>query len=559
MDPTAIIIGAGPSGIALAHKLKHTLGYENFTIYEKLDGVGGTWRLNNYPGCGCDVASHLYSFSFNLNPNWSRELCEQAEILQYIEDTVDKFDLRQFIQTSIECVGAKWNSDHSEWEVQLKDLKTGIEFVRRANIFVSAVGGISFPRDVHFEGMEDFKGPIFHTARWDHSVNYKGKRMAVIGNGCSAAQVVPSVADHVKVVKQYARSPQWYHDRPNHVFTEGEKMAFRYIPFLIQIRRLLTFLEIDFESYVYRPTPKGIKARLKKEEEARQYIYKTAPKKYHEMLVPKFELGCKRKIADPQYLECLHKPTVELVPEGIERITEDGIVSSTGKFDKFDIIVLATGFKVSQFLTPMEIIGVDGKTLDQQWKESRGAQAYLGTFVHNFPNLAIIFGPNTFPANNSALFACEVQVDYAVKALFAPLIDKRAKVIEVQETVENRATNVIHARLRNTVFQGNCSNWYLSEFGRNAASWPDTAASFWAATYFPKWKAFNMTGGSQFWFINSLLRNVRTTSSFTKALVLALLAVGLRPMLSQSLNTSNLSETTEVVKNLAGNLTAWNH
>lgn len=152
-----------------------------------------------------------------------------------------------------------------------------------------------------------------------------------------------------------------------------------------------------------------------------------------------------------------------------------------------------------------------------------------------------------------------MQVDYAVKALFAPLIDKRAKVIEVQETVENRATNVIHARLRNTVFQGNCSNWYLSEFGRNAASWPDTAASFWAATYFPKWKAFNMTGGSQFWFINSLLRNIRTTSFFTKALVLALLAVSLRPMLSQSLNTSNLSETTEVVKNLAGNLTAWNH
>lgn len=204
MGLSAIIIGAGPSGIAMAYKLKHELGFEDFIIYEKLNGVGGTWRANNYPGCGCDVPSHLYSFSFNLNPNWSRDLCEQPEILQYIEDTVDKFDLRTHIHTSVECTGAEWNNESQTWLVQLHDLETGLKYSRQANAFVSAVGGISFPRDVsaileatiskcvdprqvRFPGMEDFKGPMFHTAKWDHSVDYNGKRMVRVPRSHSSA------------------------------------------------------------------------------------------------------------------------------------------------------------------------------------------------------------------------------------------------------------------------------------------------------------------------------------------------------------------------------------
>ncbi|KAI9166333.1 FAD-binding monooxygenase-like protein 5 [Paramyrothecium foliicola] len=538
---SAIIVGAGPSGIAMAYKLKHELGFEDFTIYDKMDGVGGTWRANSYPGCGCDVQSTLYSFSFNLNPNWSKELAEQEEILQYIEDTVDKFQLRPHINVSVECTGAKWDATKWEWRVHLKDLKTGINFTRCATMFISAVGGISVPREVHFEGMEAFKGPIYHTAQWRHDVSYAGKRVAVIGNGCSAVQVVPALAEKATSVKQYARSPQWYHERPNRQFTSFEKWAFRTFPLIMRLRRWNIFWTIDKQSYAYRGTEAGVAQRLKEEEVARQYIQSKAPKKYHDILTPDFELGCKRKIADPGYLEALNRKNIELLPEGIQRITDKGIISSSGREDEYDIIILATGFKVSQFLTPMEITGADGNTLQQQWNECRGAQAYLGTFVHNFPNLAILFGPNTFPANNSALYACEVQVDYACRALVKPILDGRANVLEVKETVENRTTNDIHLKLRNSVFAGKCTNWYIGDFGRNTASWPGMAIEFWIATLIPNREAFISTGGSKIWFLKSFKRWIMGSSLIYATLSSGLAVYGLNKLgfLTEGCRTEN--------------------
>ncbi|KAL2847795.1 hypothetical protein BJY01DRAFT_262907 [Aspergillus pseudoustus] len=505
-SPNAIIIGAGPGGISLAYRLRHELGFDDFVIYDKLDGIGGTWRSNTYPGCGCDLPSHLYSFSFNLNPNWSKELCEQPEILQYIEDTVDKFDLRRHVITSVECTGAEWLAADDKWAVSFRDLQTGMEFVRYASIFVSAVGAISLPREIQFKGMERFKGPIVHTARWDHSVNYSGKRIAVIGNGCSAAQVVPALAEEASFVQQYARSAQWYHPRPNHVFTAAEKLAFRWLPLWQRWLRLQIFMKAENESNTYFPSPEGVQARLEAEKESREYIQSRTPEKYWPFIVPNFPLGCKRRIFDPGYLDSLHKSTVILRNEGIQEFTEKGIIGSSGTEDEFDIIVLATGFQVSQFLAPMEIKGKRGISLNKQWEECRGAQAYFGTYVHNFPNLAIIFGPNTFPANNSALFACETQVVYAVKSLFIPILDRRTRIVEVKQPAEEKHTNNIHARLQNTVFAGDCSNWYIGKYGRNAASWPAKAANFWFETYFPDWSAFDWTGGSVFWPLYAVKR-----------------------------------------------------
>jgi cation diffusion facilitator CzcD-associated flavoprotein CzcO len=429
-----------------------------------------------------------------------------------MENTVDKFDLRRHVHASVECTGAKWDNDKNKWEVMLKDTKTGIEYSRFASVFVSAVGAISYPRNVKFKGMETFKGKMFHTARWDHSVDYRGKRVAVIGNGCSAAQVLPALAKDAGFVKQYARSGQWYHARPNHRFTNFEKWAFKWVPFWQRLLRLQIFLEADAQTTTYFPTAKGLKARAAAEEESREYIHSKTPKKYWDFIVPTFPLGCKRRIFDPDYLDALNRNNVDLLNQGIQEITETGIISSGRVKDDFDIIVLATGFQVAQFLTPMEITGTHGASLNQQWRESRGAQAYLGTYVHNFPNMAILFGPNTFPANNSALFACEVQVDFAIKTLFTPLVDGRAKIIEVKQTAEECETNAIHQNLSQTVFAGDCSNWYIGEFGRNAASWPGLARSFWFKTYFPDWSAFNVAGGSISWPVNSIKRNATHTS-----------------------------------------------
>jgi cation diffusion facilitator CzcD-associated flavoprotein CzcO len=374
----------------MAYTLKHKLGFGDFTIYEKLDGVGGTWRTNTYPGVGCDVPTILYSFHFNINPDWSKELCDGPEILEYMESTVDKFDLRKYMHFSIECLGAEWNKQTQKWDVKFRDMQTNLEFVRSASIFISAVGGISYPRDVHFTGEEKFQGAIFHTARWDHSYDYCGKRMAIIGNGCSAAQVVPTVIKTAAYVTQYARSPQWYHERPNRNFTKMETWAFRYIPLWERWKRLQLFLENDDLVSTYMPGVQAGKKREKVEDHAKKYIYSRAPEKYHHFIVPEFPLGCKRRIFDPNYLDALNAPNLQVLPEGISEIDEHGITSSSGKRDEFDVIVLATGFQVQQFLTPMEVIGKDGKSLSQQWKEHRGAQAYMGTYVHNFPNFAIL-------------------------------------------------------------------------------------------------------------------------------------------------------------------------
>lgn len=423
-----------------------------------------------------------------------------------MEDTVDKFDIRKHVQSSVQCVGAEWLDDLKKWKVNLEDLKTGIRFSRHASVFVSAVGAISFPRDVRFPGMDEFRGPMFHTARWDHSVDWAGKRIAVIGNGCSAAQVVPALAKSASFVKQYARSAQWYHPRPNQHFSAAQKWAFRWIPLWQRLLRLRIFLDADDQTTTYFSTQHGKSARIAAEKESTEYIQSKAPKKYWRFIVPDFPLGCKRRIFDPDYLDSLSERNVELLNHGIERITETGIVSSGGNVDSFDMIVLATGFQVANFLTPMEIIGANGRTLQSQWDESRGAQAYLGTYVHNFPNLAIIFGPNTFPANNSALFACETQVDFAIKSLFQPLLDRRCDVIEVKRTAEEVTTQKTHQGLEATVFAGDCSNWYIGKFGRNAASWPGYARTYWMATYFPDWNAFNMKGGSQFWPLRTIRR-----------------------------------------------------
>jgi len=361
---------------------------------------------------------------------------------------------------------------------------------------------------------------MFHTARWDHSADYSGKRVGVIGNGCSAAQVVPAVAETASFVKQYARSGQWYHARPNHQFTELEKFMFRWIPLWQRLLRLRIFLDADEQTATYFPTPKGVKARVAAEEESRRYIHSKAPRKYWDSIVPTFPLGCKRRIFDPDYLEALNRPNVELLNHGIREITETGIISSGGVQNDFDIIVLATGFEVAQFLAPLEIIGAHGTSLSRQWNESRGAQAYLGTYVHNFPNFAILFGPNTFPANNSALFACETQVNYAVRTLFIPLLDGRAKIIEVKQAAEDRETQAVHQGLQQTVFAGDCSNWYIGAHGRNAASWPGRAISFWWKTCFPEFKVFNTSGGSNLWWLRALRREMLDKSALVASSVI---------------------------------------
>lgn len=283
-------------------------------------------------------------------------------------------------------VGAVWQPVKEKWRVQLRDVKTKIEFIREVDVFISCVGAISIPKDCNIPGHESFTGTIWHSARWNHNYDYRGKRIAVIGNGCSASQFVPALVDAGCQVTQYARSPQWYHPRPNHQFSSLQKGLFRWIPGLQRVYRFYLFIDTDNLITTYLATPLAQKVRTKVEGESMAYMKATAPAKYHDILTPNYPLGCKRRVFDPGYLECLHKPNIELIPEGLDHIEGSTIVSQSGIRRDFDAIVLATGYKVQEFLTPMEITGENGSLVDH-WKATRGAQAYKGTFVSGFPNL----------------------------------------------------------------------------------------------------------------------------------------------------------------------------
>lgn len=283
-------------------------------------------------------------------------------------------------------LGATWLPDHKMWQVTLKDLMTGQEFVRQADVFISCVGAISLPKDCNIPGHETFSGTLWHSARWNHDFDYRGKRVAVVGNGCSASQFVPALVDAGCQVVQYARSAQWFHPRPNHQYSSLERAAFKWIPGLQRLYRLWLFVDTDNLITTYLNGPAADKVRAKVEADSLRYMQETAPKKYHKLLTPDFPLGCKRRVFDPGYLQCLHSPNIEVLPEGIDHIEGSKIVSNSGKTHEVDAIVLATGYKVQEFLTPMHIEGENG-SLVQHWKESRGAQAYKGTFVSGFPNL----------------------------------------------------------------------------------------------------------------------------------------------------------------------------
>lgn len=494
-EPQFIIIGCGTAGIALAARLRFQLGYKNFTIYEREEEIGGTWHLNTYPGVGCDVDSHLYSFSFNPNPNWSRRFAEQPEILQYLNDTVDKFGVRPHVQLKTEVVSAKWLSETNLWQVRLRDMDSGREFIQEAEMFVSCVGTLSLPKDCDIPGHESFRGAIFHSARWNHDIDITGKRIAVVGNGCSGAQLMPEVAKKAGHVIQFQRSPQWINERPNKEFSNFRKWCFRNIPLYGRYFRYSLWSATDGLHTLYMTGSYALdRARDEAQIVAENYMRKTAPEKYHDTLIPKFPLGCKRRVFDPGYLDCLHRSNVELTTERIIEFTETGLKTTKRDID-VNAVILSTGFKVQEFLSPIEVVGRSGKTLNEHWKDTRGAQAYKATFVHGFPNFGIIFGPNAFPAHNSVIYSNETQTEYVIKTLIAPMLQGSFDVLDVKQAAETRDANEVQQNLKSMVWSSGCANWNLDETGRNTTNYHDPTWKFWWSLYWPVWEDFNLYGG----------------------------------------------------------------
>ena len=457
-----LIIGSGFAGLGMGIRLKQA-GFHDFTILEQADGVGGTWRDNHYPGAACDVPSYLYSFSFEPNPRWSRSFSEQEEILAYLEHCTDKYGLRPHIAFHSEVKSASFDERAGLWEVHTTDGR-----VRRARALVSGCGGLSRPSYPAIEGLATFKGKTFHSARWDHSYPLEGKRVGVIGTGASAIQIVPAIAPKVAKLDVYQRTPPWIVPKLDVAIPEGMKSAFSAAPPLQQLARTAIYWALEWRAYAFVVSPSLLK---RAQPQALRYLEsRVKDPALRAKLTPSYTLGCKRILLSNDYFEALQRENVELVTDGIERVTPNGVLTNDGKEHPLDAIVCATGFQAAEAAAPFEIRGRGGRELNDEWKN--GAEAYLGTTVTGFPNLFVLVGPNTGLGHNSMVFIIESQVAYVLDAL-KTMRTRRLQSVEVKPDAQRVYNDRLQTRLAKTVWStGGCKAWYTTRDGKNTTLWP---------------------------------------------------------------------------------------
>jgi cation diffusion facilitator CzcD-associated flavoprotein CzcO len=461
MDTTVAIIGSGFSGIGLAIRLRQE-GVEDFVVLERNEGVGGTWWANTYPGCACDVPSHLYSFSFAPNPAWSRTYSKQPEIREYLRRVVDDFGIAPHIRLSCTVEGARWDEAAKRWEVRTSQGPV------RARVLVSGTGPLVEPKIPDFPGLERFEGPAFHSARWDHSVSLHGRRVAAIGTGASAIQFVPAIAPHVAKLHVFQRTPPWVMPHSSRPVTRVEKTLFRRFPPVQRLVRGAIYAgrELLVLGFVKHPRVMPLLERV-----ARRHMTRhLSDPALVEKATPDYTIGCKRILPSNDWYPALARDNVELVTDAVAEIRERSVVSADGTEREVDAIVFGTGFHVVDMPVGRLVHGRDGRALADVWNGS--PRAHLGCTVAGFPNLFILLGPNTGLGHSSMIYMIESQIAYVVGAL-RELRERGADVVEVREDVQERSNAVLQEQLRGTVWSTGCKSWYMDEQGRNPTLWPD--------------------------------------------------------------------------------------
>ncbi|MBA2663050.1 MAG: NAD(P)/FAD-dependent oxidoreductase [Bradymonadaceae bacterium] len=473
MNPEAaiVIVGAGFAGLCMAIELKQA-GIDAFTIYEANAEVGGTWRDNVYPGCACDIPSHLYSFSFELKSNWSRTFSPRAEIQEYLVECATKYDLYSQIVFNTEIRAARFDEARGLWTLHTAD---GEAIMARA--VVLGVGGLSRPRIPEFEGLQSFGGQSFHSARWNHDVDLRGKRVAVVGTGASAIQIVPAIADEVEQLSVFQRTPPWVVPRMDRAYSGLEKRLFAGIPGLQRAYRSAIYWFQESRAIGFLGEQRMMDLF---EWFARRYIERAIDDlELRARVTPDYTIGCKRILVSDDYYPALARPNVELVAESVVRFTPDGLVASDGVEHALDVVIFATGFRVTDFLAYFEVIGRDGRNLNAQWQG--GAEAYYGVAVTGFPNLFMLVGPNTGLGHNSIVFMIESQARLVRQAIEA-MQSAGASSIEVRPGVQRDFNEAVQQRSQKTVWQSGCQSWYLEDSGKNTTLWPGYTFEYWLRT-----------------------------------------------------------------------------
>ena len=456
-----VVIGAGFGGIGMGIALRRA-GIEDFLIVDKGDGPGGTWRDNTYPGAACDVPAHLYSFSFRPG-RWSGRFPPQREILAYLGDLARENGLGPHLRLGSGVTACRFDESRALWHLTLGDGDT-----IQASAVISAVGQLNRPALPDIPGRDDFAGPSWHSARWDHGADLAGRRVAVVGTGASAIQFVPEVAKTAAHVDVYQRTPPYVLPKTDRPYGEAEQAFYDRFPVVRKADRLRIFLYGELLTSGFVLSPKLLAAPMQLWR--RQLSTQIADPGLRAKCVPGYVMGCKRVLFSNDWYPALARPNVDLVTDPIERVAADGVVTTDGTTRHADAIVYGTGFKTLDFLAPMEVTGLRQRRLDEAWHE--GAEAYLGISVAGFPNFFMLYGPNTNLGGNSILYMLEGQIRYVAAALRA-LETEGLGWIDVRPEVQQAFNAWVTASSRTSVWESGCHSWYTTASGRNTNNWPD--------------------------------------------------------------------------------------
>ena len=470
-----VIVGSGFAGLCMGVRLKQA-GIDDFVILEQGREIGGTWRDNRYPGCACDVPSHLYSFSFAQNPAWSRKYPRQGELLAYTREVADRFGLVPHVRLGAGLLAARWDQTAGLWRLQTAAGE------RTATTLVLGLGALGRPAYPQLRGLADFTGKTFHSARWDHDYDLHGKRVAVIGTGASAIQFVPEIAGQVARLDLYQRTPPWIMPRPDRAISPTEQWLMRHLPGYQQLFRGLLYVQHEARvlGFVIDPRIMNL-ARIV----ATRHIHRQiADPVLRRKVTPDYTIGCKRILVMNDYYPALTRPNVDVITDGIREVTPTGIITTTGELREVDAIIFGTGFAVADPLGGVPIAGLGGRDLHAHW-QAEGVTAYRGCTIAGFPNLFMIAGPNTGLGHSSMIYMIESAVNYAVDAVKTLRTGLRA--VDVRPEVQRAYNQRLQRRLARAVWASGCKSWYLGPDGHNFTLWPGFTFEYrWATRRFDR-------------------------------------------------------------------------
>ncbi|KAJ6255883.1 hypothetical protein Dda_9342 [Drechslerella dactyloides] len=523
MYSKVLIIGAGESGLCMGVQLKKRFNITDFAIYERHSDIGGTWYANTYPGVACDVPALAYSYSFATNPNWTSQYPQGPELYAYFAKVCDDHNLRSHITFNTECESATYDETRKLWSVRLrkvavadwetqshgwvKDLKysgqVGDTWTHECKVLFTAVGLLVSPAEVKIDGMESFGGPVFHSAIWDHSVDLTDKNVVLLGNGCTASQIVPAIEPQVKSLTQIVRSSHWMLPRPkfpvmsSDMYEKYAPTVFRYFPGSQTFARYLTFSIMELAWLAFRDDARGERMRKQQERTSIKHVKKNAPEKYWDLLIPKFPIGFKRRIFDDTYIRTLQSSKIQLTRDDVTTLSPGKVHTSSGAEYPADVVVLATGYKTNDWIAPMDIVGRKGEHLTEHWSKLGGPAAYNCAAVSGFPNLFMVVGPNSVTGHSSVILASENMCHFAL-TMAEPVLKGDADEIELKTEAEAGYSRWMQDTLKRTVFNNDeFQSWYKRDDGWNSSCYPRSQIHFMYRCFFPVYKDWILTQTAQ--------------------------------------------------------------